>query len=66
MITRGKQAGFGGGKRPSPPGSWLVGLAVGITVSNLAACAMMVGAGAAIRDAAVGAPAVTSRRPPLR
>jgi hypothetical protein len=66
MMTRGKQAGFDFGKRPAPPGSWLVGLAVGIAVTNLAACAMMLGTGAAIRDAAIGRPPVTSRRPPLR
>jgi hypothetical protein len=66
MMTRARQAGFDFGKRPAPPGSWLVGLAVGIAVSNLAACAMMLGTTAAVRDAAAGLPPVTLRRPPVR
>ncbi len=66
MMTRRKQAGFDYGKQPTPPGSWLVGLAIGIAVTNLAACAMMLGTNAAIRDAAIGPPQVTSRRPPVR
>jgi hypothetical protein len=54
MMVREKQAGFGGGKRPAQPGSWLVGLMIGMTVGNLAAGAMMLGANAAIGKAIVG------------
>jgi hypothetical protein len=64
MIGREKQAGFGGGKRPSAQGSWLYGLVVGLAVSNLAASAMMAGTGAAIGKAIAvkGLPALGPRR----
>ncbi len=56
MMERAKQAGFGGGKQPSAQGSWFYGLIVGLTVSNLAAGAMMAGTGAAIGKAVMGKP----------
>jgi hypothetical protein len=51
MTERRKQLGFGGGKPPHSAGSWLAGLVIGITVSNLAAGAMMLGTNAAIGKA---------------
>jgi len=48
MMPRGKQTGFGGGKQPPTYGSWLAGLMIGMTVSNLAAGAMMLGTGKAL------------------
>jgi hypothetical protein len=66
MMAREKQAGFGGGRPPTPRGSWLVGLVVGMTVSNLAAGAIMLGTGAAIGKAITGGPPLTSRRRPSR
>jgi hypothetical protein len=62
MMHREKQQGFGGGGKPVAQGSsWLYGLLVGMTVSNLAAGAMMAGAmmagpGAAISKAIAGKP----------
>jgi hypothetical protein len=46
--------GFGGGRPLPQPGSWLAGLMIGVTVSNLAAGAMMLGTGAAISKAILG------------
>jgi hypothetical protein len=66
MISREKQAGFGGGRPQPPRGSWLVGLMVGLTVGNLAAGAMLLGTGAAIGKAIAGGPPLTSRRRPSR
>jgi hypothetical protein len=60
MMRREKQQGFGGGRKPVAQGSWLYGMLVGITVSNLAAGAMMAGAGAAIGKAIVGKPVPAS------
>jgi hypothetical protein len=64
MMQRDKQLGFGGGGKPFARGSWLYGMVVGMTVSNLAAGAMMAGAGAAIGKAIVGKalPAAEVRR----
>jgi membrane protein DedA with SNARE-associated domain len=38
---------------PSPPGLWLAGILIGSAVMTLATSAMMLGAGAAIQDAAI-------------
>jgi hypothetical protein len=56
MMYREKQQGFpgGGGGNPLARGSLLYGMWVGMTVSNLAAGALMAGAGAAIGKAIVG------------
>ncbi len=54
MMLRQKQTdpgGGGGGRRPVAPASLLYGLWIGIAVSNLAAGAMMAGAGAALGKA---------------
>jgi hypothetical protein len=64
MTAREKQLGFGGGKSPGAQGSWLVGLFVGITVSNMAAGAIMLGTSTAIGKAIIGrVPPRTLRRP---
>ena len=65
MMRREKQLDFGGGggKQPFAQGSWLYGMLVGITVSNLVAGAMMAGAGAAIGKAIAGKPLHSPRRP---
>jgi len=54
MMAREKQTGFGGGKKPPVHGSWLAGLMIGMTVSNLAAGAMMLGTGTAIGKMMIG------------
>ncbi len=63
MMAREKQLGFGGGK-PVQPGSWLVGLMIGVTLGNLAAGAMMLGTGTAIGKAIIDRTGATRR--PLR
>ncbi len=60
MIAREKQLGFGGGK-PVQPGSWLVGLVIGMTIGNLAAGAMMLGTGTAISKAIIDRSPATPR-----
>lgn len=54
MLAREKQLGSGGGKPPFAQGAWLAGVLIGVTVSNLAASAMMHGTSAAISKAIVG------------
>jgi hypothetical protein len=65
MMVREKQLGFGGGKPPAgQQGSWLAGMMIGVTVSNLATVAMMVGTSAAIGRALVGKTTAVARTRP--
>jgi hypothetical protein len=51
MTPRAKQPASGGERQPDLSGSWLVGLMVGMTLTNLAVGAIILGAGAAIGQA---------------
>ncbi len=56
MMARRKELGLGGGRKPAAQASLLYGMLVGMTLGNLAAGAVLVGAGAAIGKAIVGKP----------
>ena len=60
MFVRGRRLGFEGGGSPLP-GSWMMGLVVGLAMSNLAAGAIMLGTSAAIGQAMIGKPAPVDR-----
>jgi hypothetical protein len=64
MMAREKQLGFGGGKPPAAQGSWLAGVMIGMTVSNLATAAMIVGTSSAIGRALAGKTMPNRRTPP--